>query len=145
MAGMRVAEVPVNPLYGIGEKSSMRVPKVVLPITWLLIRLFFKRLIHKYIISDGHPAAFAYILSGLFLLSSLALMLYLVVLFLMTGLIMKVALIASVAFLSISFQLLFTYFWMDYEANRHLFIFLPPHELGLVCNPKDSPTRRPLR
>ncbi len=44
---MRVAEVPVRPRYNIGERSKMRVARVILPITLLLIRVLIRRLRHR--------------------------------------------------------------------------------------------------
>ncbi len=41
---MRVAEVPVKPLYNIGEQSKMRLPRVALPLAWLLLQIGLRRL-----------------------------------------------------------------------------------------------------
>jgi glycosyltransferase involved in cell wall biosynthesis len=57
---MRVGEVPVNPLYGVGEQSKMKIPKVIGPILKLMSRLFIERMVHKYIIRTGHPVVLAY-------------------------------------------------------------------------------------
>lgn len=45
---LRVAEVPVRPRYNIGEQSKMRVPRVVLPIGLLLMRVLLRRLRHRF-------------------------------------------------------------------------------------------------
>ena len=38
---MRVRDVPINPVYGIGEKSGIKIRKVIFTIGWLLIKRFF--------------------------------------------------------------------------------------------------------
>ena len=63
ISDMRVAEVPVNPLYGVGETSKMNIPRVILPILILLGKLFIQRLVRKYVIRTGHPLVLAYAFS----------------------------------------------------------------------------------
>ena len=63
---MRVRDVPMRPVYGVGEQSKMRIPRVVLPIAWLLVRLFFRRLWERYVVRDTHPLVLFY-LAGLVL------------------------------------------------------------------------------
>lgn len=58
----RVLDVPIKPVYNIGEKSGIKVRRVVFTISWLLIKLFFWRLKEKYIIRDFHPLVFFYML-----------------------------------------------------------------------------------
>jgi glycosyltransferase involved in cell wall biosynthesis len=41
---MRVAEAPVRPRYNIGERSKMRLHRVVLPLLWLLLRVGLRRI-----------------------------------------------------------------------------------------------------
>ncbi len=48
--GARVTEVPVRPRYGVGERSKLHIPLVVLPIAWLLLRAALRRL-------RSHPPA----------------------------------------------------------------------------------------
>ena len=43
-AEQRVAEVPVAPRYGIGERSQMRISRVILPIGSLLLRMYVRRI-----------------------------------------------------------------------------------------------------
>ncbi len=69
----RVADVPVEPVYHVGEKSGIRIRKVVFTISWLLIKLFFWRMKEKYIIRDFHPLVFFYSLGALFGVSTVIL------------------------------------------------------------------------
>jgi glycosyltransferase involved in cell wall biosynthesis len=64
---MRVMDVPVNPVYGIGEKSDIKIHRVMFSIFFLLIRAFIRRMVQKYIIRDFHPLILFYTF-GIFLL-----------------------------------------------------------------------------
>ena len=55
-----VMEVPIKPIYAIGEESKMNVIKVIPSISWLLFRSFFKRLWIKYFFRDFHPLFLLY-------------------------------------------------------------------------------------
>ena len=126
IVGARVVEVPINPLYGVGEKSKMNVKRVIAPILMLLARGFVKRIFYRYLIVSGHPLVFGYILSILLFLSALILSFYLLVQFIMTGIIGKVALILAGGCTILGTQFLLNAFNMDYENNRHLYVFMPP-------------------
>jgi glycosyltransferase involved in cell wall biosynthesis len=60
--GARVRDVPSKPVYGVGERSGMRLWKVIPAISWLLLKAFFWRLKEKYVIRDFHPLVFFYVL-----------------------------------------------------------------------------------
>lgn len=64
-------EVPIKPVYGIGEKSKMKILKVIPSVSWLLLRLFFKRLWIKYLIKDFHPLFILYHLSFILFLAAI--------------------------------------------------------------------------
>jgi len=59
---MAVVDVPIRPIYNIGEVSGIRLKRVIPEISFLLLRGFLKRLIGKYVIRDFHPLVFFYIL-----------------------------------------------------------------------------------
>ena len=56
----RVRDVPVKPIYGIGERSGIRPIRLVPRLSMLLLRLFLYRMLQKYIIRDFHPLIFFY-------------------------------------------------------------------------------------
>jgi len=56
----RVRDVPIEPTYGIGEKSGIKIRKVFFTISFLLIKMFLWRMKEKYIIRDFHPLVFFY-------------------------------------------------------------------------------------
>jgi glycosyltransferase involved in cell wall biosynthesis len=60
IASCTLREVPIKPVYRVGEQSKMKVRKVIPRISWLLFRLFFKRLWQKYFIRNFHPLFLLY-------------------------------------------------------------------------------------
>jgi len=117
---MSVMDVPVNPVYGIGEKSGIKVHRVVFSIFFLLIRLFFRRMIQKYIIRDFHPLVLFYTFAIFLLLIDIPLIARLFVQWGATG---KIPSINALAILFCTFaglqSLLFAMLF-DMEANREL-------------------------
>ena len=76
----RVRDFPSRPIYGVGERSGIRLRKVVPTISWLLFRGFFWRMCGKYVIRDFHPLVFFYALGILSTLLGLALGIFEIVL-----------------------------------------------------------------
>jgi glycosyltransferase involved in cell wall biosynthesis len=70
---MRVVDVPVRPVYE-DEKSGINIKKVIFSLSFLLIKLFFKRMVQKYIIRDFHPLVLFYFFGFLLLLFDIPLM-----------------------------------------------------------------------
>ena len=117
---MRVADVPVEPLYNIGEQSGLKVKKVMFTISWLLFKRFFWRMKEKYVIKDFHPLIFFYLLGGFFGAATVALFVRLFWVWYATGHIPSInALAAMFAFISTSQFTLFA-MWFDMEANKDL-------------------------
>jgi glycosyltransferase involved in cell wall biosynthesis len=116
----RVADVHIAPRYGIGERSSMKVWKVVPTVSLLLLRGFFYRMFQKYVIRDFHPLVFFYALG--FFLTAIGLILGVVetVAKITQGNI-AIATVVLVALLGISgLQLLLFAMWFDMEYNKEL-------------------------
>lgn len=118
---LKVRDVPVEPVYNIGEKSGIKLRKVIFTIPMLLTRLFFWRMKEKYIIRNFHPLVFFYFLGFIFFVAFVLLTARMLVYwFFITGLIPKVnALAALFSFMSFSQFTLFA-MWFDMEANKEL-------------------------
>ena len=116
----RVRDFPSRPIYGVGERSGIRIRRVVPRISWLLLKGFFWRLREKYVIRDFHPLVFFYFLGFLMSLFGLALGLFETVRRL-SGHPITAATIVLVALLLISGSQ-FTLFamWFDMESNKDL-------------------------
>ena len=116
----RVRDYPSRPIYGVGERSGIRLRKVVPTISWLLVKGFFWRMREKYVIRDFHPLVFFYALGFLATLLGLGLGIAELVLRIMGNAITP-ATIVLVALLLISGSQ-FTLFamWFDMESNKDL-------------------------
>jgi len=116
----RVADVPVEPVYHIGEKSGIRVRKVVFTISFLLLKMFLWRMKEKYIIRDFHPLVFFYMLGMIFGMSTLILFSRMIYLKWLFGFFpANSSLAAMFSFMSSSLFTLFA-MWFDMEANKDL-------------------------
>jgi len=117
---MRVQDVPINPVYDIGEKSGIKISRVLFSLPLLLIRLFSRRMIQKYIIRDFHPLIFFYALGFFLILVDIPLIIRLVIQWISQGFAPPMTALAILfctimAMQSILFAMLF-----DMEANRDL-------------------------
>ncbi|PYQ16798.1 MAG: glycosyltransferase family 2 protein [Acidobacteria bacterium] len=116
----RVRDVPIRPVYNIGEVSGMRLPRVVPSLSWLLVKCYFWRMKEKYIIRDFHPLVF-FLAFGLFLVGGgLLFGAYLIFLRLSVGALSPNAAIFDAFCLIMGMQMLFFAMWMDMEHNKGL-------------------------
>jgi len=118
---MRVKDVPINPVYGVGEKSGIKVHKVIFTISWLLFKRFLWRLKEKYIIRNFHPLVFFYFFGFIFSIATIVLFCRLFYYWLFLGLDIPSinALAAMFSFMSASLFILFA-MWFDMEENKDL-------------------------
>jgi glycosyltransferase involved in cell wall biosynthesis len=117
----RVRDVPSRPIYGVGERSGIRVWRVAPRIAWLLFKGFWWRMKEKYVIRDFHPLVFFYALGILMTVVGFALGLLVTVLRIGWGNEITTPTIVLVALLLVS-GTQFTLFamWFDQEANKEL-------------------------
>ncbi|MGB9358642.1 MAG: glycosyltransferase family 2 protein [Acidimicrobiia bacterium] len=125
VAECRVADVPITPVYGVGERSSMKIAKVTLTISWLLIRLFWWRMIQKYVLRDFHPLLFFYVLGIATMLISVGLFGRLVYFWSTNGFVPSLTAMALMFTAITSLNATFFAFWMDMQANADLSVKLP--------------------
>jgi len=116
----RVRDVPMRPVYNVGEVSGIRLPRVIPTISWLLFKCYFWRMKEKYVIRDFHPLIF-FLLFGLLLTGGgLLLGLYILYLRLAHGSLSPNAVIFDALCLIMGAQMLFFAMWMDMEHNKGL-------------------------
>ena len=114
----RVRDVPIEPVYNIGEKSGIKVRKVMFSIGWLITKLFFWRLKEKYIIRDFHPLVLFYLTGILLVMSGVCFGGYVVWYRLFVGSIIDNTPIFTI-FLTISgWQFILFAMWFDMEYNK---------------------------
>jgi glycosyltransferase involved in cell wall biosynthesis len=117
----RVRDFPSRPIYGVGERSGIRLWRVIPAIAWLLVKGFFWRLREKYVIRDFHPLVFFYALGILMTIVGLVLGGWIVLERIFFGGNITAGTATLIALLLIS-GTQFTLFamWFDQEANREL-------------------------
>ena len=116
----RVRDFPARPVYGVGERSGIRLRRVVPRISWLLLKGFLWRLREKYVIRDFHPLVFFYAFG--FVMTATGLVLGVVETALrIAGNAVSVGTVVLVALLLIAGSQ-FTLFamWFDMESNKDL-------------------------
>jgi glycosyltransferase involved in cell wall biosynthesis len=114
-------EVEIKPVYDIGEKSKMKVYKVIPLVSWLLFKSFFKRLWIKYLFRDFHPLFILYHIGFLLGFISLPLQ-YKVFKLVIIGKDVNPVTLLALGFLLIScLQSLLFAMWMDIQDNERLY------------------------
>jgi len=116
----RVRDVPVNPIYGIGERSGLKISKVIFTLSFLLLKLFLWRLKEKYIIRDFHPLVLFYSLG--FILTPIGFLFgcYLLIYRLFVGPVAATSALFAAFFAISGLQSLFFSMWFDMEYNKEL-------------------------
>jgi glycosyltransferase involved in cell wall biosynthesis len=120
VAEMRVGDVIVEPVYNVGEKSGIKIHKVIFTISILMLRLFAWRMKEKYILRNFHPLVFFYFFGAICLVISLIFFVRFVLLWVNNGSVPELSFLIwlftfSIAFNSFSFAM-----WFDYQENKHL-------------------------
>ena len=118
-------EVEIKPVYEVGEKSKMKVSKVIPRVSWLLLKSFFKRIWTRYFLKDFHPLFILYNLAFLLFFISIPFAVRIINYFLTvdpsSG---ERPILNSIMFMflivSSSQSLLFA-MWMDIQDNERLY------------------------
>lgn len=116
-----IREVEIKPVYMIGEKSKMKLLKVIPTISWLLFKSFFKRLWIKYLFRDFHPLFLLYhfaIILGILWLPYF----YKVIFAILYNTHLSFETLFAFTFLGIfGFQSFLFAMWMDIQDNERLY------------------------
>lgn len=116
----RVRDVPVRPVYNIGEQSGIKPLRMIPRLSWLLWKLFLFRMKEKYIIRDFHPLLFFYTM-GLFLFpSGLVFGIYLLVERLLVGRVASTSALFAAFLVITGLQSIFFAMWFDMDYNKNL-------------------------
>jgi len=116
----RVRDVPSRPVYGVGERSGIKLRSVVPKISWLLWKAFWWRLWQKYVIRDFHPLVFFYSFGILMFLAGLGLGIALIVLRILGNGITAATGILVALLLIFGSQFTLFAMWFDMESNKDL-------------------------
>jgi glycosyltransferase involved in cell wall biosynthesis len=116
----RVRDVEIEPVYNVGERSGIRLHRVIPCISWLLFAQFIWRMKEKYIVRDFHPLVFFYGLAWVLAGGSVGFTVRLVYLWVQTGHAPPMTSLALVFCIVTALQSTFFAMWFDMECNRHL-------------------------
>jgi glycosyltransferase involved in cell wall biosynthesis len=117
---MAVRDVPVRPVYNVGEKSGIKIHKVIFTISFLLLRLFYWRIWKKYVIRDAHPLALFSAYGTFLLLLSLIFLLRILIFWPIEGSVPVMSALAMMFSFGLGFQSFFFGLWLDMDKNRWL-------------------------
>lgn len=121
IAGCTLLEVPIKPIYNVGEKSKMKILKVVPRIGWLLIKSFFKRLWNKYFVDSFHPLFLMYMFGILVGILNVPVAIKLIVDVIILNGSVSIGWYITFLLLSLfSFQSICFGMWMDMQDNSRL-------------------------
>ena len=117
----RVRDFPSRPISNVGERSGIKLWRVIPAIAWLLFKGFFWRLREKYVIRDFHPLVFFYALGIVMTTIGLVLGAWVAVERIFLGGDITAGTATLIALLLIS-GTQFTLFamWFDMESNKDL-------------------------
>ena len=116
----RVRDVHIKPVYNIGERSDIKMLRVIPRISWLLFKGFWQRLLFKYVIRDFHPLIFFYLLSFFLLSFSVPLSIRLFYIWATRGDIPDMNALALIFTIISGLKTLFFGMWFDMEYNKNL-------------------------
>lgn len=119
----RVCNVPLDPVYGVGEKSGIKISKVLFTIPKMLVKMFFWRLKEKYIIRDFHPLILFYFFGFTSAFFSFLLMFRWIILWVIDSSIPRITFLAWMLCIISAIQFITFAMWFDMENNRDLKIF----------------------
>jgi glycosyltransferase involved in cell wall biosynthesis len=116
----RVRDIHIKPVYNIGERSDIKMRRVIPRISWILFKGFWQRLLFKYVIRDFHPLIFFYLLSFFLLSFSVPLSIRLFYIWATRGDIPDMNALALIFTIISGLQTLFFGMWFDMEYNKNL-------------------------
>ncbi|HAB50946.1 MAG TPA: glycosyltransferase family 2 protein [Marinilabiliales bacterium] len=113
-------EIPIKPIYHVGEKSKMKIRKVIPRVSWLLIKSFFNRIWTKYFFRSFHPLFILYHLGLLLTIVSIPYGIK-ILSYMIQGIDANPVTVLGFMFLFISgFQSILFAMWMDIQDNERL-------------------------
>jgi glycosyltransferase involved in cell wall biosynthesis len=115
-----VKDVPIRPVYGVGEKSGIKPIRMIPKLSWLLFKLFWFRMFHKYVIRDFHPLLFFYLAATALLPTGTLFGFYLLLKRIIVGPVAETSALFAAFMVIMGLQFLFFAMWLDMEYNKEL-------------------------
>jgi hypothetical protein len=120
IADCSVRDVPVRPVYNVGEVSEIHISRVVITISRLLLGCFISRLLEKYVIQDFHPLVFFYTLGLIAFPAGFITGVYLFLFCIFSGPVSATSALFSSILIISGLQFLLFAMWFDMENNKNL-------------------------
>ncbi len=121
LAKCTLKEVEIKPVYRIGERSKMKIMRVIPKVSWLLFRSFFRRIWVRYFKRDFHPLFLLYLLGIFLFLASIPFLVEILKNIFVAGNVTPNSILVIYIFLVISgLQSWFFAMWMDIQDNDRL-------------------------
>ena len=117
---LRVRDVTVRPVYGVGERSGIKPLRIIPRLSWLLLRLFLYRMGMKYVILDFHPLVFFYSIGLLLFPTGLLFGVYLLLVRLFDGPVAGTSALFAALMVITGLQFLLFAMWFDMDYNKDL-------------------------
>lgn len=116
----RVKDIPLDPVYNVGEKSGIKIQKVFVTIPKMLIKMFFWRMKEKYIFRDFHPLVLFYFAGFINIFLSILLLIRFIYMWILTGEMFKMNFMAFMLCSLMGVQFVLFAMWFDMEYNKDL-------------------------
>jgi glycosyltransferase involved in cell wall biosynthesis len=116
----RVCDVPVKPVYNVGEQSGIRIRRIVFSLSLLLIWLFINRMFQKYVIRDFHPLVLFYSFGTFLLFLDIPFTVHFFYLWHRNGHVPEITLLSIIFCTFLGFQSILFATLFDMEANKSL-------------------------
>ncbi len=121
IASFKITEVPIKPVYHVGEESKMKVSKVIPRVSWLLVKLFFERMFKKYLLKDFHPLFLLYMIAFITFLINIPMGIKFWSHYILNAEVMYGHLTLHLFLTMFSFQSFIFAMWFDMQDNERLY------------------------
>ncbi|NWG17729.1 MAG: glycosyltransferase family 2 protein [Chloroflexi bacterium] len=115
-----VRDVPVKPVYNIGERSGIRIWRVIPTISLLLLRGFIQRMFQKFVVRDSHPLVLFYLFGTLTFFPGMILGFYLFFYRLLVGPVAATSGLFAMFLIMFGLNFLMFAMWFDMDYSRNL-------------------------
>jgi hypothetical protein len=116
---LRVADIYTPPRYNVGEKSKMKIRRVLFTIPRILWSGFWRRIWIKYVVKNSHPLVILYLAGFTSGLISLLLFIRILAGFLITSDVLLISLITFSFSALLSLQCFSFAMWFDLQMNEN--------------------------
>lgn len=120
IAKCTLREIPIKPVYAVGEQSKMKIVRVIPTVSWLLIRGYYARIWKKYFLNDFHPIFLLHIVSIVTCIATLYFLVLILGALCINSPISVGTYMGFIALLIVFLVSLIAIMWMDVSENEDL-------------------------